>query len=274
MKNVQQIVMALVIITAAGVTSCRKSALPEPAVKTTTGDTAETQLNALVPAAKFRLTKQGNTYLHYQADGRLWKVVFSPTNYITYFWVANGVEATNYIDNKKYSTNTIMINDNGKCYYSTFKKYKDNLVDFEWAWKFQYTNNKLTKQVNPNDADERYEYSYNGDGDLTKISYYDQQGTLTHTAQYTYQTSWISPAVDKSPINPETAEVERYLQLYGKFSGYLVKKLVTTYVPTNKITTNNTFSYVFDNNGYVSKRYRLSGVNIEETSEYQYQQIR
>ena len=273
MKNVQQIVLALVIITAAGITSCRKSALPEPAAKTAAGDTAGTQLNGLIPAAKFRLTKQGNTYLHYQSDGKLWKVVYSPTNYIEYSWGLNGVVATNYIDNKKYSTNTIMINANGKCYYSTFRMYKDGFETSKWSWKYEYFNNQLFKQVNPDNANERYEFIYK-DGNLEKINYYSSQGILTNTATYKYELAFISPKIDKNLINPETAEIEQYLQLYSKFSEYLPMSIKRIYIPTNTTTKSTVYSYSLNENGYVKTRqWREWGI-LKETAEYQYQQIR
>ncbi|NII27204.1 hypothetical protein HB364_19100 [Pseudoflavitalea sp. X16] len=271
MKNVKHLVMALLVIVA-GITSCKKETTP-PA-QAGTNEITETQTNVLLPATKFRLTKQGNTYLHYQNDGKLWRVIFSPTNYIEYSWVFNGVIATNYIDNKKYSTNYTMINGSGKCYHSTFKKYKGDLVDFQWSWKYEYFNNQLIKQVNPDDADERYEFTYNVDGNLEKINYYSKQGVLTNTTAIKYNLVIIGPKVDKSPINPETAEIERYLQLYGKFSDYLPMSIKQTFIPNNTITKSTSYIYSLNENGYVKTRKWQEWGILKETAEYQYQQIR
>jgi hypothetical protein len=276
MKNVKQIVVALIIITAAAITSCRKEAVPPPPAQASMKDSSETQLDGLIQAPKYRLSKQGNTYLHYLADGRLWRVIFSPTNYIEYSWGLNGVTATNFIDNKKYSTNTIMIKGHGKCYYSTMRLYKEGFVSSKWSWKYEYANNRLTKQVNPDDADERYEYSYNAKGNLEKIKYYNKQGVLTNTATYFFNDSgsWITSAEDKCPINPETVELERYLQLYGKFSDYLVKKIEWTFIPTNTLIMNDTFMYTLNDKGYVTKRQRFVSAKLQENTFYEYQQVR
>lgn len=273
MKNVKHLVMAFLVITVAGITSCQKETVPAPAQEGSQ-EAAETQTDGLLPAAKFRLTKQGNTYLHYAPDGKLWKVAFSPTNYIEYAWVANGVTATNYIDNKKYTVSTIMINNSGKCYYSTIKKYKaDGLVDFEWSWKFEYVNNQLVKQVNPYDTDERYAFIYNADGNLEKINYYNTQGTLTNTAIYKYVGIVQSNKIDKGRINPETAEIERYLQLYGKFSDYLPMSIKQTFIPNNSIIKNASYLYIINENNYVKKR-NCYEIGTQVTDEYEYQQIR
>jgi hypothetical protein len=276
MKNVQRIIMVLAMAAVAGLQSCRKEVTPPPAEAQQENNTATDGIGAgnVNVLKKYRLKKQGDRTLLYLADGRIAKVIFSPTQYTVYSWGLSSVVATIYINNVKYSTNSMLINGSGKCYHSTFKLYNQSGTAFsDWNYDYQYNGNQLTKQVNSLDADERYEYLYNG-SNLRKINYYDTDGKLRTLADYYYDVPAGDPLLtDNYPLNPATAELDMYMKgAFGKFSTYLPKRITYRNTIINKVIYDHLMAYTLNVDGYVKDRkiYNIGLGTIYESAAYEY----
>lgn len=158
---------------------------------------------------------------------------------------------------------------------------------------FLYTyndKNQLVLRTNAANQVERAVYSYDDQGDLIQVDYFDavpgngaapsREGVLATRVLVSYEPlfAYEGKTLDLGHLNPEfDAKLDRYLRIYGTFSKHLVHQ-ITIYHPSPQNpsflvkSSNQFFGYKLNDDGYVTQRQRFqvpSG-DLLATDDYTY----
>ena len=306
----QKITAVVGLLSLLSLTSCQ----PENFVTPERPATAPAQAvsNGIPLVKAYKLIKDGQATLTYYADGRLKQVTvggvmrgsIAYSREYTYDDVNHVINATSSVGGKIALLDTYYLDPQmGRCQQSEQVDYtildKPNPVHTQlnarWIYKYNW-NGQLERVHNlflP--GSDRIEYSYNTEGDLTKMITFDQvagqDGVLTQTLTLTYTQSPTLrgiPLADPYPLTASWMRLplpneltkgqpvpDQYLPIFGKPSKHLIMGAVQTKLAGNQALLNSLFIYQLNTAGYVTERRELDAHSaaLLNTKPYDYQVI-
>ncbi len=277
--------------TAAGITlaatfclvSCQENTPIAPdtvaASKTATDDITST-----IPK-KYTLTKIGPVTLAYLGDGRLHKVTQGVdvrgevADHMDYSYGAQWIKATTYAGSKIFMEITFQLDAKGRCFESERVDYMyipSGFITTESRAVYAYNDKGQLKTVaDKNNAANYDSYSFDANGDLSKVTrYYNGAGAVLQDT-YAYEIPTGDPLlVDRYPLNPGGFIVppDPYLPIFGKKSKHLMKRVTQKSLPSQQALSDNVFAYTLNADGYVTQRqeFTITNAALVETKKYDY----
>lgn len=276
---------------AACFTSCQTDNLISPDKPEGTGTAAT---NNIIPTdpQKFILVKDGAQTISYYGDGRLKRTIYGadvPGNLnerMDYTYDGSkSVKATYAYDNKVHSEETYLLDANGRCFQYRAYVYPDGgVTKVKYVRNASYTYDLYgrlktwTYYGEGTSPTLLFEYTYNADGDLSKVVRNDDGSPVEEfTFLYTLPDA-TALLPDTYPLNAQLnfqywgQLADTYLAVFGNASKHLVKRISRKNLLTNQIEQDSKFSYTMDPNGYVTNRTSvnlLTGL-VKESRAYEY----
>ncbi|GAB3904880.1 hypothetical protein GCM10028803_34940 [Larkinella knui] len=262
--------------------SCENQQLaPSAPLQSNTGQAAESSRLAVddiivsVPK-KHTLVKQGNATLAYDANGKLIKVT-EGNRTTTYTYSAGKIAVLTLVAGTKTQAGNYYLDANGRCTNSDVADYtvEYGIPNTKLNWFiYEYdAKGRLAKRSNSIYPNIRIEFTYNADGNLAQVQEYNNPNDVIQTNIYEYQYAGSAMIVDNNRLNPVGLfNVDPYLRIYGKTSRHLMQRLKTIHSVYGGTTTDYRFSYVLNDDAFVttSKMYSLSNGALLKTTPYEY----
>jgi hypothetical protein len=283
-KHFRQLAIAFGLAFSLGLVSCQQDNLVTPdAPAMSAGSLREAGLPTI--PKNYQLIKHGTAALSYFDDGRLKKVTYSNSVrgkagvYASYAYKGQSIIVTVYSGNSMVQIITYLLDANGRCYESKQLDYipygTNATLEQETSFLYAYTpKGQLMTRTDKKYAFEKTAFTYDGAGDLSKITnygYFNGLPSATPVSEYTlsYDRPGGDPILaDLSPINCETANLsDPYLKIFGKESKHLVSLIKEKSELGGKY-----LNYTLNAAGYVTSRqtYNVSGAALIETKQYDY----
>jgi hypothetical protein len=272
----QKITIAIGLALSLSLVSCQKDSLVTPDSPVVSRPEETPAINDWITPllGKYTLIRYGTGDLTYK-DNRLYKSTPNMTmggqnspyfTYYTYSAVSRSVndiqiKATGYqFGTQAEYENTYIVNSDGRCYESKYVSYAypngygtPGIVAETKTWVYQYNEaGQLATWSNKNNGLERSVYTFDGEGDLVKVTIYGPTGIALKRTTLDYGPT-NDNQLDKCPQYSSWSGLpDRHLKIFGSRSKHLLKGIVQMKLLTNQVLFSRTFSYTLNADGYVA----------------------
>jgi hypothetical protein len=236
--------------------SCQKEELVAP--QAPAGKNARLSAEGIFQPKLYLLSKQDNIVIKYNDDKVMTAVSFSPyyqVNYITHQSSESSTTITSHASSNgaKVQTNIYVLKE-GRIKESITTQFHPQTggIMKETHYLYQFNaQGKVVKRYNKTNGQERIEFFYNFNGDLTKVTEYSAQGSLLKTTQYFYTATALA---DKYGFYPEITGIDPFLKVLGVFFKKLPTSILIDYASSNQSDAFLKYEYELDSYGYPLKR--------------------
>ncbi|WP_128546396.1 hypothetical protein [Larkinella soli] len=232
---------------------------------------------------KYTLVKYGHWQLTYDNTGDLVKKqsTIDPTLFREYSRASNGSGMTILdMNGGKMSGKTLILFDGkGRAKESFITKYgfangQQTAVTTRFAYQYN-ADNRLEKITNLDNGNHYFLFTYNGNGDRSKVEMYNS-GKKTVTT-YTY-VGFNQPLIpDYNRMNlawmPLYDKIDEHLPIYGKANKNLPRNLEFLDVPSGQVTDKVSYKYNLNADGYILQREetrQTAGQTLVDTFSFDY----
>jgi len=268
MKTTFKTLMVACFATALGLSSCQKDLQPEPQAPAPSSHANDDR--AKFVGNLYTLIKHGNASLSYDASGRLKKVTYAPgaVSHVDYTYGAfraggSWIRTISYLSaSGKVNTDTkYLLDESGRCFeeQQTIYWYPGGNTQSQLdVYKYEYNaQGYLKKRSDKNNPNQRYEYTFNAAGDLTKVTTHaPNTGVPSGEMTYSYSEYVGAPLHnDRNHLNNlVNGLTDDYLAIFGKSSKHLVYGLKYKNLYSNAIDIDRSYNYYFNADNYVTQQ--------------------
>ena len=269
-----------------GLASCEQEKMIAPTV---TNEVSSANLRESFTAnmpKHYQLIQDGDSKLTYFEDGRLKKVTYGPAtrgvynSYALYAYKTNAIIKTLYTNNVKAQVVTFYLDaSTGLCYETNQVDYipygQNQTLEQEVGFVYKYNGKgQLYLRKNKKNDNSKTSFTYNTEGDITKIINYSKAsvnpvaGIESDYTLYYDQPTGDPILANTLPVNLDLAKLpDQYLMIFGKPNTHLVKFISEQYSQGGKVIT-----YTPNADGYITTRqtYDLFSGNMVENKAYDY----
>ncbi len=276
---------ALALVASLSLVSCQKDLQPEPQAPTSVAHADNDR--AKFVGNLYTLTKYGNANLTYDASGRLKQAAY-PGGIVSHVDYSYGktrlgddwVRAISYLSagNKINRDGRFTLDASGRCseeQQTTYWYSGGNTNSQIDVYRYEYdAQGRLKKRYDKANPNQHYDYAFNADGDLTKVTTHAPNTGVPSGEMTLFYTEYVGAPLrnDRYPLNTLVNGLpEDYLRIFGKPSKHLAYRQVYKNLYSNSVDSDRSFTYFFNADGYVTQQNIITvGEQLGIVIPYQY----